>query len=154
MGRTWYGSIFQIPTPKFKMFEAGTLSHSHVSPVGISPTSLFPSSFPPQVVSGLPSDRANQYSPSLSRTANIQKPFLFPFLLRSSVKDKLNKPLAEWQGAAAAGVGRKRTDKAAPKPHSRMLERTEREKAGSNGRKLVVIQKLSRSSDRIHRRGI
>ena len=118
------------------------------------PLSFLPPFLPPQVVSGLPSDRANQYSPSLSRTANIQKPFLFPFLLRSSVKDKLNKPLAEWQGAAAAGVGRKRTDKAAPKPHSRMLERTEREKAGSNGRKLVVIQKLSRSSDRIHRRGI
>ena len=44
-------SKFQ-PNPSFMMFEAGTLSHSHVSPVGISPTSLFPSSFPPST-SGL-----------------------------------------------------------------------------------------------------
>ena len=72
---------------------------------------LLPPSLPPQVVSGLPSDRANQYSPSLSRTANIQKPFLFPFLLRSSVKDKLNKPLAEWQGAAAGRRSGKQEDR-------------------------------------------
>ena len=54
----------------------------------------------PQVVSRL-SGQTNILS--LTRTANIQKPFLFPFLLRSSVKDKLNKPLAR----------RRRTDKAA-----------------------------------------